>query len=53
MSSCFCRTCLIQMALKTPLRGRVSPLRAIRLRNDIKLMDIDCSTDGNFFLLCY
>lgn len=46
MSSCFCRTCLIQMALKTPVIGRVSPLRAIRLRNDIKLMDIDCSTDG-------
>lgn len=34
------------MALKTPVIGRVSPLRAIRLRNDIKLMDIDCSTDG-------
>lgn len=45
MSSCFCRTCLIQMALKTPLRGRVNVLRANQLRNDIRSLDIE-ATEG-------
>lgn len=45
MSSCFCRTCLIQMALKTPHRGRVNHFRATRLRNDIRSLDVD-ATEG-------
>lgn len=36
MKSCFCRTCLIQMANKTPIAGGVNHLRARRLRNDIR-----------------
>jgi ubiquitin-protein ligase len=36
-TSCFCRTCLVQMANKTPIRGeQVNHLRARRLRNDIR-----------------
>lgn len=36
MKSCFCRTCLVQMANKTPITGGVNHLRARRLRNDIR-----------------
>lgn len=40
MSSCFCRTCLIQMALKTPLFGRMQSMRTKRLRTiDIRSLD--------------
>ena len=46
MSSCFCRTCLIQMAMKTPLRsGTVNLFRANRLRGDIRALDVD-ATEG-------
>lgn len=45
MNSCFCRTCLIQMALKTPMRGRVNHIRANRLRSDIRSLDLD-ATEG-------
>lgn len=38
MSSCFCRTCLLQMALKTPPRGRQNAIRANFLRNDFHLL---------------
>ncbi|CRL04719.1 CLUMA_CG017779, isoform A [Clunio marinus] len=51
MSSCFCRTCLIQMANKTPIRGLmqrsyVNNLRARRLRNDIRSIAQEGSTLG-------
>lgn len=45
MSSCFCRTCLIQMALKTPLQGRINNFRSTRLRGDIRSLDVD-ATEG-------
>ncbi|XP_050077895.1 uncharacterized protein LOC126564823 [Anopheles maculipalpis] len=45
MNSCFCRTCLIQMAHKAPMRGRVNHIRANRLRNDIRSLDLD-ATEG-------
>lgn len=35
MSSCFCRTCLIQMALKTPVRGSLNVLRTNQLNMNI------------------
>ncbi|XP_059614415.1 uncharacterized protein LOC132260371 [Phlebotomus argentipes] len=35
MASCFCRTCLIQMSLKTPLRGLVDLMKMKRLRSEI------------------
>lgn len=45
MSSCFCRTCLVQMANKTPIRGeQVNHLRARRLRNDIRSIAQEGST---------
>jgi ubiquitin-protein ligase len=47
MNSCFCRTCLIQMALKTPLRGIYNPIRANRLRGDIRSLGSD-ATEGIF-----
>lgn len=46
MNSCFCRTCLIQMAMKTPMAmGRVNHIRANRLRSDIRSLDLD-ATEG-------
>lgn len=36
MKSCFCRSCILQMANKTPISGGVNHLRARRLRNDIR-----------------
>lgn len=45
MSSCFCRTCLVQMANKTPIRGeQVNHFRARRLRNDIRSIAQEGST---------
>lgn len=45
LSSCFCRTCLVQMANKTPIRGeQVNLLRARRLRNDIRSIAQEGST---------
>uniref|UniRef100_A0A1B0D1A4 E2 ubiquitin-conjugating enzyme n=1 Tax=Phlebotomus papatasi TaxID=29031 RepID=A0A1B0D1A4_PHLPP len=35
MASCFCRTCLFQMSLKTPLRGLVDLIKMKRLRSEI------------------
>ncbi|XP_050319918.1 uncharacterized protein LOC126752920 [Bactrocera neohumeralis] len=34
MNSCFCRTCLLQMALKSPPRARQNAIRMNFLRND-------------------
>lgn len=45
MSSCFCRTCLLQMALKTPPRGRQNAIRANFLRNDFRLLN-SYATEG-------
>ncbi|XP_005180823.1 uncharacterized protein LOC101899468 [Musca domestica] len=45
MSSCFCRTCLLQMALKTPPRGRQSAIRANFLINDFRLLN-SYATEG-------
>lgn len=42
MSSCFCRTCLIQMTLKMPVQG-VNHFRATRLRGDIRTLDVDAA----------
>lgn len=42
MSACFCRTCLINMAVKTPLMG-TNHFRATRLRGDIRSLDTDSS----------
>lgn len=39
MSSCFCRTCLLQMALKTPPRGRQNAIRTNLLRNDFSMVN--------------
>lgn len=39
MSSCFCRTCLLQMALKTPPRGRQNAIRMNLLRNDFSVVN--------------
>lgn len=44
MSSCFCRTCVIQMALKTPFQS-VNHLRSERLLDDIRSLDVD-ATEG-------
>lgn len=41
MSSCFCRTCLIQMATKSPLPGQVNNFRANRLIGDIRSIHLD------------
>lgn len=45
MSSCFCHTCLLQMALKTPTRGRQNAIRANFLRNDFRLVN-SYATEG-------
>lgn len=45
MSSCFCRTCLLQMALKTPPRGQQNAIRANFLRNDFSLLN-SYATEG-------
>ncbi|XP_055838601.1 uncharacterized protein LOC129906733 [Episyrphus balteatus] len=39
MSSCFCRTCLLQMALKSPPRARENAIRMNLLRNDFRLLN--------------
>lgn len=39
MSSCFCRTCLLQMALKSPPRARQNAIRMNFLRNDFRLLN--------------
>ncbi|XP_075152253.1 modifier of rpr and grim, ubiquitously expressed [Haematobia irritans] len=44
MSSCFCRTCLLQMALKTPPR-RQNVIRANFLSNDFRLLN-SYATEG-------
>ncbi|KAI8124979.1 hypothetical protein FF38_11105 [Lucilia cuprina] len=45
MSSCFCRSCLLQMALKSPPRGRQNAIRANFLRNDFRLLN-SYATEG-------
>lgn len=39
MLSCFCRTCLLQMALKTPPRPRQSAFRMNRLQSDFCVLN--------------
>ncbi|XP_055917614.1 uncharacterized protein LOC129949917 [Eupeodes corollae] len=39
MSSCFCRTCLLQMALKSPPRPRENAIRMKLLRKDFGLVN--------------
>lgn len=44
MSSCFCRTCLIQMANKSPIRGhQMNLFRARRLRGDVRSIYLEAS----------
>uniref|UniRef100_A0A1B0BCV8 E2 ubiquitin-conjugating enzyme n=1 Tax=Glossina palpalis gambiensis TaxID=67801 RepID=A0A1B0BCV8_9MUSC len=45
MSSCFCHTCLLQMALKSPARGRQNAIRMNFLRNDYRLVN-SYATEG-------
>lgn len=45
MSSCFCHTCLLQMALKSPARGRQNAIRTSFLRNDYRLVN-SYATEG-------
>lgn len=44
MSSCFCRTCVLQMTLRTP-NQRENRFRATRLRGDIRTLTVD-ATEG-------
>lgn len=44
MSSCFCRTCVIQMTLRCP-QQRENHFRARRLRGDIRTLTAD-ATEG-------
>ncbi|CAD7079893.1 unnamed protein product [Hermetia illucens] len=43
MSSCFCRTCLLQMALKSPESGRENAIRMNRLRFESRSLNYDAS----------
>ncbi|XP_053957437.1 uncharacterized protein LOC128862756 [Anastrepha ludens] len=45
MDSCFCRTCLLQMALKSPPRARQNAIRMNFLRNDAHQLNCN-STEG-------
>lgn len=45
MNSCFCRACLIQMSLKTPL-PQINNFRTSHLRRDMKSLHLDAGMEG-------
>lgn len=45
MNSCFCRACLIQMAIKTPL-PQINNFRTSHLRKDMKSLHLDAGMEG-------
>lgn len=45
MASCFCRSCLIEMAQKAPIQAGYNVRKMRRLRNEIRSLDAD-ATDG-------